>query len=221
MALAGPMALAQDHPVVVELFTSQGCPYCPPADALLIDLVEREDVIALALHVDIWDYLGWADRFADPAYTKRQKNYARAFKIPMVYTPQFVVAGQVYSNINSPSAVAAAIKHQAAEATGIQLQAKRDGNRVEIKVQAAKGSSADMVIQIVRYLPKEVVSIRRGENAGRTIAYSNIVQSWTSVKSWNGRRPLSFSARVAGSDPVVVIVQMADYGPIVAAVDLR
>src|SRR6056297_1329329 len=86
-------ALADD-PVVVELFTSQGCSSCPPADAMLGELAERDDVIPLALHVDYWDYIGWADIFADPAYTRRQKGYAHATGQRMVYTPQMVIDGQ-------------------------------------------------------------------------------------------------------------------------------
>ena len=92
LALSTP-AVA-DGPVVVELYTSQGCSSCPPADAMLHDLAARPDVIALALHVDYWDYIGWVDEFADPAYTRRQKQYAQVAGNPSVYTPQMVIGGR-------------------------------------------------------------------------------------------------------------------------------
>ena len=87
-------AAAADRPVVVELYTSQGCSSCPPADAILAELADREDVIALAFHVDYWDYIGWKDIFADPANTLRQRNYARVAGARSVYTPQMIVDGQ-------------------------------------------------------------------------------------------------------------------------------
>ncbi len=94
-AVCAVAAFAQgtDNPVVVELFTSQGCSSCPPADAILGDLAGRDDVIALALHVDYWDYIGWKDTFADPSYTKRQRAYARVAGARNIYTPQMVVGG--------------------------------------------------------------------------------------------------------------------------------
>ena len=91
---AAPLARAQGSPVVVELFTSQGCSSCPPADALLRKLAEEEDVIALALHVDYWDYLGWKDSFATPKFTARQRAYAKKARSRSIYTPQMVVQGE-------------------------------------------------------------------------------------------------------------------------------
>ena len=93
MSLGLPGA-AQDSPVVVELFTSQGCAACPPADALLGELARHEDVIALALHVDYWDYIGWEDVFARPEFTQRQHAYGHAAGSTVVYTPQMIVGGQ-------------------------------------------------------------------------------------------------------------------------------
>ena len=87
-------AIAQDQPVVVELFTSQGCSSCPPADALLHELAARDDVVALAMHVDYWDYIGWKDVFGNPAHSARQRAYAKAGNRRMVYTPQMIVNGE-------------------------------------------------------------------------------------------------------------------------------
>lgn len=93
LCFAAP-GFAQRAMVVVELYTSQGCSSCPPADALLHDLAEREDVIALALHVDYWDYIGWKDEFAHPQHAQRQRAYAQKAKRRSIYTPEFIVQGQ-------------------------------------------------------------------------------------------------------------------------------
>src|SRR5262245_26742443 len=94
MALTFAGAPAAADPVLVELFTSQGCSSCPPADLYLGELAQRTDVVALAFHVDYWDYIGWRDKFAKPEYTKRQKDYVDALEVRMVYTPQMVVDGR-------------------------------------------------------------------------------------------------------------------------------
>ena len=103
---------ADDMPVVVELFTSQGCSSCPPADALLHELSKRDDVIPLALHVDYWDYIGWKDSFAQPAFTARQRGYAQASGRRAIYTPQMIIGGQFDVVGNRPMDVAAIIRCQ-------------------------------------------------------------------------------------------------------------
>ena len=115
MAVAG-IAAAESRPVVVELFTSQGCSSCPPADAFLHELSQRDDVIALALHVDYWDYIGWKDIFAQPAFTKRQKAYAKAGGRRSVYTPQMIIGGQDHVvGTHEENASALIQQHAAAE----------------------------------------------------------------------------------------------------------
>ena len=109
LLLMSPAAAGDGSPVVLELFTSQGCSACPPADALLTEYAPRDDVIALALHVDYWDYIGWKDTFGDPAHTTRQKGYAAAADRSFVYTPQMVVDGQGQIKGVKPSQVAAAV----------------------------------------------------------------------------------------------------------------
>lgn len=220
--VCAPLAMAAEgQKVVVELFTSQGCSSCPPADGLLTELAARDDVIALALHVDYWDYIGWADKFADPAYTTRQRSYARAAGKRMIYTPQMIIAGQDDVVGNKKAAVSASIRRHRAATTQVQMQAIRNGNRIEIKAQALENGLGNMSVQIIRYTPHEAVKIGRGENAGRTISYTNIVTSWDVVKKWNSRRPLSLAVRVSGNEPVVVLLQGADHGPIFAAAELK
>lgn len=220
--LIGPLTAAghADSPVVVELYTSQGCSSCPPADELLTEIADREDVIALALHVDYWDYLGWQDAFANPAYTQRQRNYARAAGKRMIYTPQMVIGGLDHIVGHKPRDLRAALREHAAKRSPVNLALSRRGNDVEITAQAAQGTGP-MVVQLVRYAPEQSVSIRRGENAGRDILYSNIVTSWQNLAEWNGRNALSLRTEAPGEQPIVVIVQSEGYGAILAAERLR
>ena len=210
--------MADDGPVVVELFTSQGCSSCPPADAMLHDLARQPDVIALALHVDYWDYLGWRDEFASPAHTARQRAYARAAGSRNIYTPQFIIAGQDVVVGAKPMEVMAGIRDHAMHDTGVDLTAVRTANGV--RIEATAPARADMVVQLVRYMPEQSVDVLRGENAGQRLVYSNIVTSWDQIARWNGAAPLALDAVLSGSQPAVVIVQEAGNGPILAAARL-
>jgi len=216
-------AQSQARAVVVELYTSQGCSSCPPADALLADLAKRPDVIALALHVDYWDYIGWKDEFADPAFTKRQKAYAQAAGHRTIYTPQMIVGGRDHLVGAKPMKLADLISAHMKRPEAAKLQIARDGGKLSV-IAERNGSERlpnNMVLQIVRFDPLRHVDIRRGENAGRTIAYANIVKSWTPVGKWDGAAPMQMSVDL-GSDrsPVAVILQAAGNGPIVAAAQL-
>lgn len=210
---------AGEKSVVVELYTSAGCSSCPPADAMFTKLADREGVIALSLHVDYWDYIGWKDEFGDPAYTARQKSYARYAHHRSVYTPQLIVGGTGYVVGNKPMEVIDLINAQKTQAPQVDLSITRKGGRVVIN--AATQTPQPMFVQLVRYTPRAVVNISRGENAGRTIEYTNIVNEWRQIDTWNGADPLRLSARANGSDPVVVIIQAVGPGPILAAARLR
>ncbi|MGH1446776.1 MAG: DUF1223 domain-containing protein [Cognatishimia sp.] len=213
---------AGEHPVVVELYTSQGCSSCPPADAFFSkDLVGRDDVIALALHVDYWDYIGWKDDFADPAFTKRQRNYARAARKRTVYTPQMIIGGVDHVVGTLPNEVKAHIGEHAADQMPIDLEVARNGDRLTIKLDADGADAAQMVVHVVRYSKKDVRDIKRGENAGRTLTYTNTVTSWDTVGEWNMRKAKTMRAKVAGDEPVVVLVQRKGFGRIEAAAELR
>ena len=211
-------ATAQNGPVVVELYTSQGCSSCPPADAMLHDLAGRDDVIALALHVDYWDYIGWKDVFGRPENTQRQHAYARAASATTVYTPQMVIGGVDHVVGSRPMQVMNAVQARARNANPVAVTLTRSGNNVQIN--ASTQTSGAYVVQLVRYTPQETVAIRRGENAGSTISYANIVKSWDVIGRWDGRSALALEAPAAGSDAVVVIVQQASNGPIVGAAEL-
>jgi hypothetical protein len=214
-ALAVPAAAGDA--VVVELYTSQGCSSCPPADAILSELADREDVIALALHVDYWDYIGWKDSLARPEHTARQKGYAKAQGKGMVYTPQFIVGGQDHVTGSEPMAVAELVQKHRAAPRPIALTVRRDGEIILVEARAVGAVDGPVVVQVARFIPMQRVAITRGENAGRTFDFRNAVDLWIKVGEWNGQGTYAATARVAGDAPVAVIIQREGYGPVLAA----
>jgi len=212
--------VAQERVVVVELFTSQGCSSCPPADKLLGQIAEKDNVIALSLHVDYWDYIGWKDEFADPAFTKRQKGYARAAQRRSIYTPQMVINGADALVGAKPMRLSDLVQKNATRLPQVELQAVRTGDTVEINARPLSVDGS-MVVHLVRYDPKKEIRISRGENAGRNMSYTNVVESWSVVGDWDGKDVLALSSPIEGDLPIVVIVQKADHGAIMAAVRLR
>ncbi|CTQ50317.1 DUF1223 domain-containing protein [Jannaschia donghaensis] len=175
LALAVPVAA---DPVVVELYTSQGCSSCPPADEMLGKLTQRDNVIALSLHVDYWDWIGWKDTFAAPAFSERQLRYAEAVGSNTRYTPQFVIGG--IDRVAGPSGMELSDLIQAHDgATGDVLQA--DGSDVRV---AATGTKGQLIA--VTYLPEATVGVLHGENAGQSITYHNVVRSWTVLQELDG-----------------------------------
>ncbi|WP_116597083.1 DUF1223 domain-containing protein [Primorskyibacter marinus] len=219
ITLAGAAA-AQNHPVVVELFTSQGCSSCPPADQLLGELARRDDVIALALHVDYWDYIGWKDVFAQAGFTKRQKAYAAVAGLRSIYTPQMVVQGTEDVVGNRRMDVADLIRKHESQRLPVSVDLARNGSELVISARALR-SAGPADIHLVRYEPEQIVAIKRGENAGRTLTYHNIVTDWRVLGRWDGQGTYKARLSVEGPRPVVVLVQRAGYGPILAAARLR
>jgi len=211
------IATAQTNPVVVELYTSQGCSSCPPADALMQELATRPGVIALALHVDYWDYIGWADSFADPAYTARQQQYARVANQRTIYTPQMIIGGKDRIVGTEAMTLADTIRDHAAMQSGVAVRAVRSGDTLQIMVRPQVAQDGAYVVQLVRYTPSSDVSITRGENAGRTINYVNTVNDWRVVGDWNGRDGLDLQVPISGDTPAVVIVQRSGPRRIVGA----
>ncbi|SNT10561.1 DUF1223 domain-containing protein [Tropicimonas sediminicola] len=214
-------AQADENRVVIELFTSQGCSSCPPADELLERLAERDDVLPLALHVDYWDYIGWADSFARPEHTRRQKAYARIAGSRSIYTPQMIIGGVEQIVGTRPMEVADAVMRHVQQGPAIDLDVERDGDTLRIMSDTPATARGPLLVQLVRYMPHQVVEIGRGENAGRTLTYTNIVTEWSILAEWTGAEPLDLSAEVPGPDAVAVIVQKAGNGRILAAADLR
>lgn len=203
--------------VVLELYTSQGCSSCPPADDYFATLAADPRVLALALHVDYWDYMGWADSFAQPAFTARQEAYAKAGGKRMIYTPQVVVGGTDAVVGTNSEAIAALIAAHLAQARPVLLTLDRQGDRLIIRARTTGAMAQAVAVQLVRYTDTSTVAIERGENAGKTITYRNIVTSWEEIGRWDGAAPLAMEATVTGSDAVVVIVQHIGPGAILAA----
>ncbi len=211
--------LAGPRDVVVELYTSQGCSSCPPADELLGKLARREGVIPLALHVDYWDYIGWKDTFGRPEYSARQKAYARAAGRRMVYTPQMIIGG-VHDVVGSkPMEVLDRIEEMQKAGERVKLAIELVGNELRISAEAPRPERMD--VQLVRFLPKARVAIRAGELAGKELEYTNIVTAWEKIGKWDGRAPLRMTRKIDGDLPLVVIIQKEGPGPILAAERLR
>ncbi|WP_233243046.1 DUF1223 domain-containing protein [Thioclava sp. NG1] len=207
----------EKNPVVVELYTSQGCSSCPPADALLKELADRDDVIALALHVDYWDYLGWKDPFGKPEFSARQKSYAIAAGERTVYTPQMIIAGRETLVGPQKAALNNAILRETDVHPEVDLKITGEGDHYEIELTPVDALETPAMVQLVRYNPSATVDILRGENAGRTVTYKNIVTSLTGIAEWDGRKPVTLSVDVDGDAPAVVIVQeslASEHGPL-------
>jgi hypothetical protein len=221
-ALSNPAAA--DSPVVVELYTSEGCSSCPRADQYLFDLRERENVIALAFHVDYWDYLGWTDRFATSDFTNRQRAYARAMGSPMIYTPQLVVGGADHVVGSDRSSVDEAIAQAASRPPLIEIGLSWSEKRA-LTVSIPEASfDGDATIWFVRYGMEAESDVTSGENAGLTLVHANIVEELIAIGMWNGQAmeiTLPWEA-IAGGNGVhefgcAIIVQPEGLGPILGA----
>lgn len=221
-------------PVVVELFTSQGCSSCPPADEMLADLAVRDDVLALSWHVDYWDYLGWADQFAQPQFTQRQQAYARSWGERAIYTPQMVVGGRDTLIALRPAELMTMLQTQMARPTEVMVTSRpqQDGYRIELTPRAAISGRAAIIL--VRYAPSRKVKIRAGENRGLEMEYRNVVLAAERIAEWDARAPLGMTVRPGsrGDDRFpddtrhAILVQQMDprskdsSGPILTAVRL-
>jgi hypothetical protein len=205
---------ATPRPLVVELFTAQGCSSCPPADAYLGQLRERPDVLALAFHVDYWDSSGWRDHFASHQAVERQNVYARAFHRSSVFTPQFVLDGR--KDAIDTSSIVQALQ-EPREAVPLTL-AVHDG-QVKVDVGEKQGERASDVV-LVAYLRHASTNVGRGENAGKSLEEFNIVRSMRTLGEWKGASQsfqVSAASLPADATDVAVLVQSRGTGPILGA----
>ena len=185
------------------------------------ELAEREDVIGLALHVDYWDYIGWKDPFGNAAHAARQRAYAMAGHRKTIYTPEMIVAGQTDVVGARPMKLARAIADHARMPAKVALDARRDGGTLDLDLKAIQALDGKVVIHIVTYSPLETTQIKRGENAGRTLKYANVVRDWRVAGQWDGASDFTAQYEVPNDAPLVVIVQQDQAGPILAAKRLR
>ncbi len=217
------------QPVVLELFTSQGCNSCPPADALMQDWLKQPGVIPISLHVDYWDYLGWKDTLSRKGHGVRQQDYARHTGKRDIYTPQVVVNGK-YAVVGSDRAAVEKALEKARRLQSVAMRAERDkttGNW-QVKVAALPGFDGEAKLVLCRYDARHDVSIERGENTGRTLSYLNVARSWGDLGRWKGQTA-SYDVPDLGNmdwgrQGVVVMLQTVTndgVGQIIGAVDIR
>jgi hypothetical protein len=208
-------ASASAQPVVVELFTSQGCSSCPPADEYLGDLARRPNIIALAYHVDYWDELGWKDRFSIPAAAQRQRGYVKRLSRAGAFTPQIVVSGDTSLVGSNRVEVERAIK---GDRDALAMTLSKSGGNVQVQFTEAWREPMD--VYLVSYLARATDKIERGENARRTLKHFNVVRSFKRLGTWNGK-PQRMTAPLAELPPdatsVAVILQRKNQGAIAGA----
>jgi hypothetical protein len=212
-------------PAVVELFTSQGCSSCPPADALLAELGKRPGLLALSYSVDYWNYLGWHDTLSSPANSERQREYARMRGDGAVYTPQVVVDGVMHVNGSNEAAIEMAMRNAGKQLLDVKVPVSMhaEGDTLVIGIGAAHDTSdkRDGTVWLVAAKDKETVSITRGENRGKTLSYHHPVREMSPVGMWKGeamtlRLPLK-DLKIKGGDYLVALVQVERGGPILGA----
>lgn len=175
-ALAGDTAAKPTH--VVELFTSQGCSSCPPANRFVTKLSANPDTLVLTYGVTYWDYLGWKDTFGDPEFTQRQRDYRDAFGAANIYTPQIILGGSAHSPRYSKNDVV----DMGLPENEMDMSLTRDGDVLTVKANTSK----DVIVDLVSYAPGEQsVDVKRGENGGRTLRLTNVVMDVQSL-DWDG-----------------------------------
>ncbi|MEZ5817017.1 MAG: DUF1223 domain-containing protein [Hyphomicrobiaceae bacterium] len=210
---------------VLELFTSQGCSSCPPADKLLGKLAERKDVIALSLPVDYWDYLGWKDTLAKPKFSARQKAYAKERGDGRVYTPQMVVNGRTHVIGSSASGIETAIgeTEKSFAASRVPVKIRIDGKHLIVETGAAPPGAQvqEATIWLAMVHRQSDIKIERGENRGKTVKYVNVVRELSPIGVWTGKPSRHEISREAVAEPgnemCVVLLQAGKAGPIIGA----
>jgi len=204
---------------VVELFTSEGCSYCPPAEAYVGELVRRPDVLALTFHVDYWDDLGWRDRFALPAAVLRQRAYAKSLRLTSVYTPQVVIDGRRDFVGSDRVAIGRALTERR---NGIIVALSRQDGLLQVELMDQR-DAAPCDVLLIAYQRTAISPIGRGENAGRTIQEFNIVRELRSLGRWSGaaqRLSSRLDSMPREATDAAVLVQPVGQAPIVGAASL-
>jgi hypothetical protein len=211
VAMMPGLALAEPR-AVLELFTSQGCSSCPPADKLLGELAHDPSIVAMSLPIDYWDYLGWKDTLADPRNSARQRAYAHARGDRQVYTPQLVINGTTHAKGGDKAAIEEAIaqtrRNGAAMSVPITLAASNGMLTIDVGEGSAQKSGEVWLYALTTDVP---VKIGRGENSGRTVTYHNVCRHWMKLGDWSGKAarwniPVD-EIKTRGANAAAVIVQ--------------
>jgi hypothetical protein len=200
---------AGERPTVVELFTSQGCSSCPPADALLAALASRPDVLALSFHVDYWDRLGWKDPFSSPDATRRQHGYAELLGLATVYTPQIVVDGRWQAVGSDRAEVEQALGSARRNRDDVPISLAVDHDRAQIAIGSG-GDGVAATLMLIGFDRRHITAVARGENGGRTLSHVDVVRSIEEVAPFDGRaRAIEVPIRTP-YDRVAAILQARD-----------
>ena len=211
LASLGSLAADAGPRAVVELFTSQGCSSCPPADHVLGELARDPSLIAMSLPIDYWDYLGWKDTLAKPRHTARQRGYAHARGDREVYTPQVVVNGAVHVLGSDKGAIERAIAQTRRNAATLSLPVKLAvaDDKLTVNVQTANAAASNGEVWLCALSKDVPVAIGRGENHGHTITYHSVVRRWMKLGDWTGGAHTFNVPRneIGTADTVAVIVQ--------------
>ena len=210
---------------VIELFTSQGCSSCPPADALMKTYATKTDLLVLTLPVDYWDYLGWKDTLGNPKNSERQRNYAKSRGDGQVYTPQAVINGVAHVNGASRKAIDQAIADSeqqiAANRVPLRSWTERGNILIETGPAAENATMKEATIWLAVIQKSAEVTIPKGENHGKTLTYTNVVRELTPVGTWTGQSMRIQLARSALMRPqlesVAILIQQGKAGPIIGA----
>jgi hypothetical protein len=207
---------ASAKPVVVELFTSQGCSSCPPADALLGEIAKLPNVVALAFHVDYWDSIGWRDRYEIPAAASRQVRYVDTLNLSSAFTPQVVIDGKA-SYVGSDRRRILSALAQRQEDVPIGVEVSESEVTVSLPERAVQNGCD---LNVIAYLPEAATAVGRGENSGRTLTEYNIVRQFRRVAAWDGKPSvlrLPLSSFPADATRVAVLLQRGNQGSIVGS----
>lgn len=213
--------------MLVELFTSQGCSSCPPADQLFGELQKRDDVVALSFNIDYWDYIGWRDTLAKHENTLRQQAYEKVLPSHRVYTPQVVVDGVQDVVGNQRRDVLSVIEKrlQATREKRVPITISQSGDEIQVRIAAGPAPAQGATVWLAHTLSSRTVNIVKGENSGRSITYHNIVRDFSAVGKWSGQAlTLDLPAHVKPgeiSDGVAVWVQGHGMGPVLGAAQAR
>lgn len=208
-ALGIAPAWAGERPIVVELFTSEGCSSCPPADALLAELAGRPDVLALSFHIDYWDRLGWKDPFSSPEATERQRHYAELLGLATVYTPQIVVDGRWQAVGSDRAAVESALDDARRNRAEVPVTLTLGHGQAQIELGPDDGVVSALVL-LIGFDRRHVTAVERGENGGRTLAHVDVVRGVAEVAHFDGR-PSEIAAPIPWrADRIAAVVQAAD-----------
>jgi len=221
-AFAGsPPSQIKNRPILVELFTAQGCVNCPKANQFLDELSKDPNVITLSLAVDYWDYLGWRDTYATSEFSQRQKEYGEAVHSRRPFTPQIILDGKVSVRATRPSKVRKAIKELVKEQiAGPGISLVREGDNMRLDIAAGEAPAGGALILIADYLPgTEQVIVEAGENMGKILDQVNMVTRMREVGRWNGEA-MTLLIPAVESGSCVAILQMPGPGKVLAATRL-